>query len=53
MEDIRNQGIEEPARTRSGELLARVLEETGIPYLVIELDPDGVRRARDQGAPVL
>lgn len=37
----------------SGELLARVLEETRIPYLVVELDPDGVRRARNQSVPVL
>lgn len=37
----------------SGGVLARVLNETGIPYLVVELNPDAVRRARDEGVPVL
>ena len=30
----------------NGSLLARILGETHIPYLVVELDPDAVRRAR-------
>ena len=37
----------------SGSLLARVLSETRIPYLVIEFNPDAARRARADGAPVL
>lgn len=37
----------------SGSLLARVLGETHIPHLVIELDPDTAHRARGDGVPVL
>ncbi len=37
----------------NGSLLARVLGETRIPFLVVELDPDTVRRARRDGVPVL
>ncbi len=37
----------------NGSLLARILGETRIPYLVVELDPDAVRRARSEGVPVL
>ncbi len=37
----------------SGGVLARVLRETRIPHLVIELNPDAVRRARREGVPVL
>ena len=37
----------------NGSLLARILRETRIPYLVVELDPDAVRRARSEGVPVL
>ena len=37
----------------SGKLLTRVLGETGIPYIVIEFDPDAARAARAEGIPVL
>ncbi len=37
----------------NGSLLARILGETRIPHLVVELDPDAVRRARGKGVPVL
>ena len=37
----------------SGRLLARVLGEARIPFLIIELDPDTVRAARRAGTPVL
>jgi CPA2 family monovalent cation:H+ antiporter-2 len=37
----------------NGSLLARTLRETHIPHLVVELDPDAVRRARSEGVPVL
>jgi CPA2 family monovalent cation:H+ antiporter-2 len=33
----------------NGRNVARVLRELGIPYVVMELDPAAVRRARDQG----
>jgi CPA2 family monovalent cation:H+ antiporter-2 len=37
----------------NGSLLARVLKESRIPYLVIEFNGDTVRRAREAGEPVL
>ncbi|MDH3253774.1 MAG: cation:proton antiporter [Acidobacteriota bacterium] len=37
----------------NGSLLARVLGETQIPHLVVELNPDTVRKARSDGVPVL
>jgi CPA2 family monovalent cation:H+ antiporter-2 len=37
----------------SGSLLARVLAETHIPFLVVELDPDRTRQARRDGVSVL
>ena len=37
----------------NGQILARVLQETHIPFVVVELDPDTVRRARGEGVPVL
>ena len=37
----------------NGSLLARVLGATQIAHLVVELDPDTVRRARGEGVPVL
>ena len=37
----------------NGSLLARILGETHIPHVVVELDPDAVRRARREGVPVL
>ncbi|MGB5401893.1 MAG: replication protein RepA, partial [Thermoanaerobaculia bacterium] len=37
----------------NGSLLARILGETHIPYLVVELGPDAARRARGDGVPVL
>jgi CPA2 family monovalent cation:H+ antiporter-2 len=36
-----------------GRLLARVLRETGIPYLVVELNGETVRRAAAAGEPIL
>jgi CPA2 family monovalent cation:H+ antiporter-2 len=36
-----------------GKLLARVLRETGIPYVVIELNGETVRRAAAAGEPIL
>ena len=36
-----------------GRLLARVLRETGIPYVVIELNGETVRRAAAAGEPIL
>jgi CPA2 family monovalent cation:H+ antiporter-2 len=37
----------------NGRNLARVLKETGIPYIVLELNPDTVRGARAAGEPVV
>jgi CPA2 family monovalent cation:H+ antiporter-2 len=37
----------------NGSLLARILGETRIPHLVVELNPDATRRARAEGVPVL
>lgn len=37
----------------NGSLLARILGETAITHLVVELDPDAVRRARAAKVPVL
>jgi CPA2 family monovalent cation:H+ antiporter-2 len=37
----------------NGRNLARVLKETGIPYIVLELNPDTVREARAAGEPVV
>lgn len=37
----------------SGRLLTRVLGETQIPFMVIELDPDTVRAGRRAGIPIL
>lgn len=37
----------------NGENLARVLQETGLPHLVIELNPERVDAARAAGKPVL
>jgi monovalent cation:H+ antiporter-2, CPA2 family len=37
----------------NGKNLARVLKETGISYLVIELDPETVKEARENGENVL
>ena len=37
----------------NGSLLARILGETHIPHLVVELDPDAVGRARGEDVPVL
>ncbi len=37
----------------NGSLLARILGETHIPHLVVELDPEAERRARGEGVPVL
>jgi monovalent cation:H+ antiporter-2, CPA2 family len=36
----------------AGRVLASALRDTGIPYLVLELNADTVRRARDGGEPV-
>ncbi len=36
-----------------GGLLARVLRETSIPYVVVDLDGEAVRRARAAGEPIL
>jgi CPA2 family monovalent cation:H+ antiporter-2 len=36
----------------AGRLLSRALKETGIPYLVLELNADTVRRARADGEPI-
>jgi CPA2 family monovalent cation:H+ antiporter-2 len=36
----------------NGRNLARVLKETGIPYVILELNPVLVRRARREGQPV-
>jgi len=36
-----------------GSLLARVLREAGIPYVVIELNGDTVRSAREAGEPII
>lgn len=37
----------------NGRNLVRVLKETGIPYIVLELNPDTVREARSEGEPVV
>lgn len=37
----------------NGENLARVLRETGVPHLVVDLNPDLIAKARRQGDPVL
>ena len=37
----------------SGSLLVRVLREAGIPYVVIELNGDTVRRASEAGEPII
>jgi len=37
----------------NGRNLARVLKETGIPYIVLELNPDSVREAREDGEIIL
>ncbi|MBP7537139.1 MAG: cation:proton antiporter [Ottowia sp.] len=34
---------------RSGQAMARVLEQEGIPYMALDLDPDRVRQARAAG----
>jgi len=36
----------------AGRLLARALAEVGVPYLVLELNADTVRKARERGEPV-
>jgi K+:H+ antiporter len=36
----------------NGQNLARVLRESGIPYLVLELDPELVRRGKTSGEPI-
>ena len=36
----------------NGQNLARVLKEVGIPYCVLEMDPDLVRSAKAAGAPI-
>lgn len=37
----------------NGQNLVRVLKETGIPYVIIELNPDTVRRALQEGEPMI
>jgi CPA2 family monovalent cation:H+ antiporter-2 len=37
----------------NGRNLARVLKETGIPYAILELNPDAVREAAREGEPIL
>ncbi len=37
----------------NGQNVARVLKETGIPYTIVELDPQAVKDIRGQGQPVL
>jgi len=37
----------------NGRNLARVLRETGIPYVVLDLNPDALREAREEGETVL
>lgn len=37
----------------NGKNLARVLKETGIPYVILELNPDTVAKARGEGEPIL
>jgi CPA2 family monovalent cation:H+ antiporter-2 len=37
----------------NGRNVSRVLRETAIPFVVLELDVDQVRLARDEGVPVL
>ena len=37
----------------NGQNLARVLREVGIPYGILEMDPDLVRQAREAGEPIV
>lgn len=37
----------------NGENLAHVLRQTGLPYVILELDPDRVAAARQRGEPIL
>jgi CPA2 family monovalent cation:H+ antiporter-2 len=37
----------------NGENLAHVLRQTGVPYFILEMDPERVRTARRRGEPVL
>jgi len=37
----------------NGRNLAKVLRRTGVPYLVMELNAEAVREARDQGEPIV
>lgn len=37
----------------NGRNISRVLKETGIPYVIIELNGDTVKRAREAGEPIL
>ncbi len=37
----------------NGQNVARVLKETGIPYVIVELDPQAVKDIRGEGRPVL
>ncbi|HYJ86313.1 MAG TPA: cation:proton antiporter [Pyrinomonadaceae bacterium] len=37
----------------NGRNLAKVLRRTGVPYLVMELNAEAVREARDQGEPII
>ncbi len=37
----------------NGQNVARVLKETGIPYVIVELDPESVKALKSQGQPVL
>ncbi len=37
----------------NGEILARILSQTGIPYAVLDGDPERVRKGRSEGEPIL
>ncbi len=37
----------------NGSILARVLSAVRIPHVILELNPDTVRRAREQGVPII
>ncbi|MEW6455870.1 MAG: cation:proton antiporter [Acidobacteriota bacterium] len=37
----------------NGQNLARVLKETGIPYVILDLNPDNVRNALREGEPII
>ena len=37
----------------NGQNLVRVLKETGIPYLILELNPESFRRALEAGEPII